>query len=209
MIEQGPVLDINGSSLFIKLNSIVKPIEVERLFPFKQPLEIELGAGDGSFIVQYAKMFPGKNFIAVERLLGRARKIEKKAKRAGLENLRIIRIEAGYFVKYLLPQRCVSRMHIYFPDPWPKARHKENRLIQPPFVEALSKVLEINAEVFLRTDSAQYYEQMLEVFGGFSDFVKIETPEELKVIKTDFEEEFHRQGIQTLYTAYRYQPASQ
>ncbi|MGC8829148.1 MAG: tRNA (guanosine(46)-N7)-methyltransferase TrmB [Verrucomicrobiia bacterium] len=196
-------------TLFIKLNSIVKRLDIDQLFPFKKPLEVELGAGDGSFIVQYAKLNPEHNFIAVERLLGRARKVEKKALRAGLENLRVIRIEAGYFVQYLLPEKSVLKMHIYFPDPWPKPKHAKNRLIQPPFLEALKNVMTPGGKIYLRTDSKTYYEQMLEVFGSSKNFIKIETPENLKTIKTDFEQDFLAQGIQTLYAAYEYIPESE
>lgn len=208
MLDHEFPINSDTPTLFIKLTSIVKRLNIDRLFPFKRPLEVELGAGDGSFIVQYAKLNPQHNIIAVERLLGRAKKVEKKALRAGLDNLRVIRIEAGYFVQYLLPEHCVIRMHIYFPDPWPKAKHAKNRLIQPPFLEALSNVMEIGGEIYLRTDSAAYYEQMLEVFGQSKNFEKIETPESLKMIKTDFEQEFSAQGIQTLYAAYKFLPES-
>lgn len=203
-MERNLINESDAPTFFIKLTNIVQRLDIDKIFPFKKPLEVELGAGDGTFIVQYAKLNPQHNFIAVERLLGRARKVEKKALRAGLENIRIIRIEAGYFVQYLLPERSVFKMHIYFPDPWPKPKHAKNRLIQPPFLEALSKIMAPEGEIYLRTDSQAYYEQMIEVFGNSPDFKKIETPESLKMIKTDFEQEFLAQGINTLYAAYRY-----
>lgn len=206
MLDREILSKAENPTLFIKLTSIVDVLDIQSFFPKKQPLEVELGAGDGSFIAQYARMNPHHNFLAVERLLGRARKVEKKGLRLGLENLRVIRIEAGYFTQYLLPDRCVSKMHIYFPDPWPKPRHAKNRLIQPPFIITLKKILEPGGEVFLRTDSAAYHEQMIQVFSQFKEFDPIETPEELKEIKTDFEQEFHAQGIQTLYLAYKFNP---
>lgn len=206
MTEPDLLLKAENPTLFIKLTSIVDVLDVHSYFPKKQPLEIELGAGDGSFIAQYARAHPEHNFIAVERLLGRARKVEKKGLRYGLDNLRVIRIEAGYFARYLLPEHCVHKMHIYFPDPWPKPRHAKNRLIQPPFIETLKKILQPGAEVFLRTDSPAYYEQMRQVFSQFKEFTLIETPDDLKAIKTDFEQDFLAQGIQTLYLAYKYNP---
>jgi len=206
MTVDKPLSDNETASLFIKLTSIVNRINISNQFAYIKPVEIELGAGDGSFIAQYAKLHPEHNFIAVERLLGRARKVEKKAIRAGLENLRIIRIEAGYLIKYLLPERSIIKMHIYFPDPWPKARHSKNRLIQPNFLKDLLKIMETGGEIYLRTDSTAYFEQMIDVFGQFKEFQKIETPDELKQIKTDFEQEFISKGLQTFYTAYKYMP---
>ncbi len=206
MTVDKPLSDNEKTSLFIKLTSIVNRINIANQFAYIKPVEIELGAGDGSFIVQYAKLHPEHNFIAVERLLGRARKVEKKAVRAGLENLRIIRIEAGYFIKYLLPEQSIFKMHIYFPDPWPKARHSKNRLIQPNFLKDLLKVMEINGEIYLRTDSKAYFEQMIEVFEQFKEFQKIETSDELKKINTDFEQQFISKGFPIFYTAYKYMP---
>ncbi len=104
-----------------------------RAFGNDHPVELDLGAGDGGFALAYAKQHPEINLLAVERLLGRVRKIEKRAARAGLANLRVLRLEFGYTVRYLLPPESVSIAHILFPDPWPKRRHWPRRLIQAPF----------------------------------------------------------------------------
>jgi tRNA (guanine-N7-)-methyltransferase len=157
--------------------SYLERIDVAGLFPVVQPLEIELGAGDGSFILAWATLNSDKNFIAVERLLGRLRKIEKRGSRGGLQNLRGLRIEISYFVGWLVPPRSVSAFHIYFPDPWPKKKHRRHRLIQAPFVEAMSRALAPGGVVYLRTDDMDYFQQMLEVFAANPVFEQIETPE--------------------------------
>ncbi len=193
-----------GGSLVYRPASIVERIPLEQLFPSSQPLEVELGSGDGSFLIQYAKAHPEHNFIGVERLLGRLRKIDRKGMRAGLANLRAVRLEAAYFLEYLLPFNSVQRLHIYFPDPWPKRRHHKNRLINTTFPGIVHRILAPGGEVFLRTDEPSYYAQMLEVFAAAeASFEKIETPEELSAVITDFEREFHARGIPTLRTAYR------
>src|SRR4051794_9840264 len=116
-------------SLFCRPASYIERLEIARIFANPQPLEVELGAGDGSFLVEWAKQNPQHNFLGIERLLGRIRKIERKAVRAGLHNLRVMRIEASYFMEYLLPEKSVSSLHVYFPDPWPKRKHWKNRLV--------------------------------------------------------------------------------
>src|SRR5208283_1642149 len=75
---------IQSASLLVELDSIVERLSLARLFPQPQPLEVELGCGDASFLVEYARQKPGRNFIGVERLLGRIQKLDRKGRRAGL-----------------------------------------------------------------------------------------------------------------------------
>src|SRR3954462_14925100 len=101
-------------NLNIELHSILEPVNIAEYFPKAQPLEVELGCGDTSFLVNYAKLHPEHNFIGVERLGGRIRKLDRKGRRAGLTNLRGVRIESGYFLEYLLPPKSAAALHIYF-----------------------------------------------------------------------------------------------
>lgn len=190
-------------SLFYSPDSYIERMSCADMFSTDQPLEVEIGTGDGSFLIQYACAHPELNLIGVERLLGRIRKIDKRGRRDGLTNLRLMRIEANYFVQYMLPKSSVDAFHIYFPDPWPKAKHEKNRLIQPPFLALMADVLKPGGIVYLRTDNVPYFNQMLEVFGESSAFEALETPAELKSVVTDFEAGFNAQGITTNYAAYR------
>lgn len=115
---------VPAPSLVVDLSSIVVRLDLARLFPKKQLLEVELGSGDASFIAEYAKLHPERNFIGVERLLGRMRKLDRKGHRAGLQNLRGVRIECAYFLEFLLPSHSASVLHVYFPDPWPNGTAK-------------------------------------------------------------------------------------
>lgn len=190
-------------TLIHKIDSIIEPLNIAALFPKQQPLEVELGAGDGSFLAKYATLHPEHNFIGVERLLGRLRKIEKKGLRAGLTNLRLVRIEASYFLEFLLPQKSVAALHVYFPDPWPKRKHRKNRLVNERFTDLAGKILTTNGIIFLRTDDADYFAQMTRVFDANSTFEKIETPTTVNSVVTDFERNFHLRGVPTLAAAYR------
>lgn len=193
----------NQKNLIVQLRSVVEPLDLAEIFPRPQPLEVELGCGDASFLVEYARSNPGKNFIGVERLLGRISKLDKKGRRAGLANLRGVRIESSYFLQWLLPPRSVSALHIYFPDPWPKKRHRKNRLINEHFSAPARAALAPGGKIYLRTDDADYFSQMTEVFGADGNFEKIETPIELAELLTDFEREFHACGVKTLRAAYQ------
>jgi tRNA (guanine-N7-)-methyltransferase len=192
-----------GTKFIYPLPSILERIEPSKLFAREQPLEVELGSGDGTFLVEYARRHPERNFVGVERLLGRIKKLESKGKRATVSNLRGVRIESSYFIEFLLPARSVSALHIYFPDPWPKRKHRRHRLINRRFPELAQKVLSANGIVYLRTDDRDYFAQMLEVFGASEEFCAVETPVELAELLTDFEREFQARGISTLRAAYQ------
>ena len=191
-------------NLVVQLASIIEPLNLAALFPQSQALEIELGCGDASFLVEYARRHPGRNFIGVERLLGRIRKLDRKGRRAGLANLRGVRIESSYFLAYLLPPHSVSALHVYFPDPWPKKRHHKKRLVNEQFPKIAGAALAPGGVVYLRTDDEDYFAQMTGVFEAGTDFRKIETPSGLVELPTDFEKEFHGRGINTLRAAYRF-----
>lgn len=173
------------------------------VFPVARPVELEIGSGDGSFLARYAAMHPETNFLGIERLLGRLRKLDKKARKLGLDNLKIIRLEAAYFTEYLLPPASLQAIHIYFPDPWPKAKHERHRLIQPAFLESARKALAPGGTLYLRTDDPPYFEQMLEVCGAASGFQGVEPPEALSAVVTDFEEQWTAEGKTTNRAAYR------
>ena len=191
-------------SLLVELRSILEPMALAELFPKPQPLEVELGCGDASFLVEYARRNPDANFIGVERLLGRIQKLDKKGRRIGLKNVRGVRIESAYFLQYLLPPHAATALHIYFPDPWPKKKHRRHRLINEGFPALARGALAPGGVVFLRTDDADYFQQMNEVFDAAAQFFqKTETSSSLAEITTDFERDFNAQGIPTLRAAYK------
>jgi len=189
-------------NLIVQLSSIVDPLDLADIFPKPQPLEVELGCGDASFLVEYARRNPEKNFIGVERLLGRISKLDRKGRRAGLTNLRGVRIESSYFLQFLLPAKSISALHIYFPDPWPKKRHHKNRLINENFPALARATLAPAGIIYLRTDDEDYFGQMTEVFSACKEFKETETPVELAELSTDFERDFNARGVQTLHAAY-------
>jgi tRNA (guanine-N7-)-methyltransferase len=191
------------ANLIYPLTSVVERIDLAKLFTKDQPLEVELGSGDSSFLVESARQCPEHNFIGVERLLGRIRKLDRKGRRAGLQNLRGVRIESAYFLEYLLPPHSAMALHIYFPDPWPKRKHARHRLINERFPALAGQALQRGGTVYLRTDDQTYFDQMLGVFGASPMFQPVETPENLGALFTDFERDFQARGIKTLRAAYR------
>ena len=190
------------ASLIFRPASYFEPIRWSEVFTRENPVEVELGSGDGSFLIRQTAAHPNRNFIGVERFLGRIRKIDRKGRRAHLRNLRLFRIEAAYFVEYLIPPGSVTTMHIYFPDPWPKRRHHRHRLLNDRFPEIAARAMEPGGNLFVRTDNIPYFNQCLAVFAASNQWRQIPTPEPLAANVTDFERDFHARHIPTLHTAY-------
>ncbi len=184
-------------------SDILSRLDFGVLFPGLDGVEVELGSGDGSFLAEYAALNPGRGFLGVERLLGRLRKLERKAQRRALSNLRVLRLEAGYVLHWKLAPGRVSALHVYFPDPWPKRRHWKRRLVNEVFVEEAARILRPGGRVFLRTDNEPYFEQMRDVFGRSAQFVEVDFPTDLAAVVTDFEREFNARGIPTRRVAYQ------
>ena len=134
----------------------------EDIFGNDHPLEIDLGCGDGSFLIEMAQHYPERNFLGVERLLGRVRGVCKRIQELGLTNVMVLRLESQYTLEYLLAPASVSRLHLLCPDPWPKARHHKRRLVQQEFLHILQKTLSPGGEFLFKTDHPEYYEWVLE-----------------------------------------------
>ena len=190
-------------ALLHDFQSITEPLSLEELFPLPQPFELEIGCGDGGFLFERAQAHPERNFLGIERLLGRVRKLSKKGLREGLTNLRLLRIEARYVLEYLLPEHAFEALHIYFPDPWPKDRHRRHRLINETFPPLARRILRQKGVIYLRTDDPVYFGQMQETFQDLKDFAVETTPGEIASITTEFERQWLDQGRHIHRAAYR------
>jgi tRNA (guanine-N7-)-methyltransferase len=131
-------------------------IEPHELFGRDAPLELEIGAGRGDFIVERAAATPERNFIAVELAATVAHLMAVRAGRRGLTNLRVIRMDARPLVHLMLATGSVSACHIYFPDPWPKDRQAKHRLFTPDFARGLVRVLAPDTPLYVATDVEDY-----------------------------------------------------
>lgn len=160
-----------------------------------RPLEVDLGCGDGSFLLEMAKHHPERDFLGVERLLGRVRKVCNKLTRRGLANARVLRLESRYTVEWLLPESAVSRLHLLCPDPWPKVRHHRRRIIQPEFLEAVHRALVPGGEFLFMTDHDDYFEWTAEMVGRFPGFEILPWDEDSFFYpKTDFQVQWENEG---------------
>ncbi len=148
-------------------------IEPRELFKRAAPLEIEIGAGRGDFILARAAAMPERNFLAVELAGTIAQLMAVRAGRSGLENLQVVRMDARTLVNLMLPVASVDAFHIYFPDPWPKERHIKHRLFTPWLVASLKRKLRADAPLFVATDVAEYAQDIFAMLDECG-FVRME-----------------------------------
>jgi tRNA (guanine-N7-)-methyltransferase len=124
-------------------------------------------------------------------MLRRIRKIDTRARRLKLDNIRLLRMEGYYAVSYLIPAAAIDAYYVFFPDPWPKHRHHANRLFNEKFIDALHRTLKPGGKVHVATDHLPYFEIIREALGKDSRFAAIEpfVPDESE--RTDFELWYH------------------
>jgi tRNA (guanine-N7-)-methyltransferase len=153
--------EVPDEALEIILADMLSPLAWSEVFWNDRPVEVDLGSGPGKFLVEAAHRFPDRNFLGVERLLGRVRKTRRRAFQLGITNLRLLRMEMEYTVEYLLLKESIFRFHLSFPDPWPKRRHRVRRVVGRDFFGALWRALVADGEIRIKTDHEGYFQQIV------------------------------------------------
>ena len=159
---------------------------------------LRLGWERGTFLTEQAKARPEVNFFGIEWARWFWRYASDRLRRNGCVNARTVRAEASYFLVEFVPAQSISVLHIYFPDPWPKARHNKRRLIQPKFMPMVSRVLVPDGRVQIVTDHADYFEQIEATVKGSGlnviDYNRPGSAGEGEFVGTNFERKYQRQG---------------
>jgi tRNA (guanine-N7-)-methyltransferase len=171
------------------------PLDLLAIFGRVAPLHVDLGCGDGSFLCELASCRPDKDFLGIDRLVGRVAKACRKA--AALENVRILNVESSYAVGYLLPEKSVETFYLLFPDPWPKRRHQRRRIVTKGFLESIHRALEDGGSLRIATDQLDYFEQIKRVGENHSGFAIVDvnaSPTRTDLPQTKFERRFNALG---------------
>ena len=177
-------------------------IDFDEIFGRKADVHIEIGSGKGTFLVNQARAFEDVNFFGIEWANKYYRLAVDRIGRWGITNVRITRTDAAHFLAEHVADGSVSWFHIYFPDPWPKARHHKRRLICTENMQQFLRCLEDGGVMNVATDHVEYFEQMVEVFQKEVDNGKIELIEftraadarDGEMVGTNFERKYLVEG---------------
>ncbi len=182
----------------LDVDKLVRPINWTELFGNSNPVELEIGFGKGTFLVEQAKLRPEINFFGLEYARFYWRYASDRLRRNGCLNVRTVRAEAGYFLGEFVPDASLSVLHIYFPDPWPKKRHHKRRLIQEKFVPVIHRILAPAGRIQIVTDHAGYFEQIEPVIRNSGlkvvDYNRPGSAADGEYVGTNFERKYRHEG---------------
>ena len=154
----------------------LEPIAFNRYFAHpERPFEIDLGCGKGRFLLARARKFPETNFLGIDRLLNRIRRIDRKIVRQQLLNTRVLRIDGYYAVTYLVPPESVDTYYVFYPDPWPKGKHHHNRIFNELFMNAVARTLKPGGTIHAATDHLPYFQEIYKLLQTDDRFEESET----------------------------------
>jgi tRNA (guanine-N7-)-methyltransferase len=142
------------------------------VFGRKNAVNIEIGSGRGTFLLNQAKVFPQIDFLGIEWASKYYKYAVDRMGRQKIGNVRIIRTEAAFFIADSIGGKTVECFHIYFPDPWPKRPHHKRRFICAENVAQMIRCLKKNGLINIATDHAEYFQWMQDVFESFTDKLK-------------------------------------
>jgi tRNA (guanine-N7-)-methyltransferase len=149
------------------------PLDRTTVFGFDGPLDVEIGFGNGDFLVDLALESPDRQFVGVERSLRSLTRLFARLDRHDVKNVRVIQADASFILDRLFGPEDISRLFVNFPDPWPKERHHGRRLIQPDFIKLISRRLRPGGELMIGTDHADYAEWITNVLESQTDLVSM------------------------------------
>jgi tRNA (guanine-N7-)-methyltransferase len=141
-------------------------LDFATLFGNDNPVVLEIGCGMGETTAAIAKACPHVNFLGIEVYNAGVATLLTRIETMGLSNVRIVQHDAIEVLRDMVAVNSLAGVHIYCPDPWPKARHLKRRLIQAPFIANLLQYLQVGAYIHCATDVQDYAVQMLSVLSS-------------------------------------------
>jgi tRNA (guanine-N7-)-methyltransferase len=141
-------------------------LDLEAIFGRSAPKILEIGFGMGETTAAIARNHPQYDYLAIDVHTPGVGSLLKQIDEFGLMNVRIIQHDAVEVLQRMLPSDCLDGVHIFFPDPWPKARHHKRRLIQPGFIALLCLHLKRGGYIHAATDWEEYAAEILKVLSN-------------------------------------------
>lgn len=145
-------------------------VDLHALFGRSAPVTLEIGFGNGDTLLAMAQASPETDFIGIEVHRPGVGRLLQALEDRHINNVRVMCDDAVEILQRCLPDHCLQRVLLFFPDPWHKKRHHKRRIVQPEFVELLAKKLQHGGILHMATDWENYAQHMLEVVGASAAF---------------------------------------
>lgn len=165
--KRDPNVDFSG--YISEVDDLPAPFDPQSLFPTPQDLEIEVGSGKGLFVQNQSGRVGDHNFLGNEISHKYCRFAAYRLAQNERSNAHMLRGDGLKLFRELLPDECAVAVHVYFPDPWWKARHRRRRVMQPEFIADVQRVLTPGGIFHFWTDVAEYFEETLDLMAQHSD----------------------------------------
>ena len=178
-------------------------IDFKQWFPADRrglPFELEIGSGKGTFLVQQATQIPDVNYLGIEWARQFWRYAADRVRRRNLPGVRLLNHDAAVFVSWQCPDAVFRQVHVYFPDPWPKARHHKRRTLTADLFRQLHRVLQEGGLIRIVTDHDDYFQwigQHAALVRDLFEPIPFERPVAAgdgEVVGTNFERKYKREG---------------
>ncbi len=140
-------------------------------FHHHRPVILEIGFGNGESLITMAENHPGLNYIGIEVHRPGVGHLLNRIDELNLSNIKIINHDAVDVLQHCIPDESLTGVNIFFPDPWPKKRHNKRRIIQPKFVELLTRKIKSSGRLHLATDWQPYALHMMTVMNELPQFI--------------------------------------
>ncbi len=170
--RQTDALDRLWTTYGLDIDGLDGPFDATTLFARRAPLVLEIGSGMGDATATMAAADRDRDYLAVEVHTPGIANLLDLVERQGLGNVRVARGDALDLVR-AMPEASLDAVHVFFPDPWPKARHHKRRIIQPAHVALLRSRLVPGGTLHCATDWAEYAESMRQTLTGDPDLVDV------------------------------------
>ncbi|MBN1908935.1 MAG: tRNA (guanosine(46)-N7)-methyltransferase TrmB [Pirellulales bacterium] len=158
-----PTLDLSG---YLKtFDELPRPWDASSLFGREAPLEVEVGSGKGLFLRVAAAARPDVDFLGIEIGAKYAQFTAAALAKRSLRNAIIVEGDGLRLFDELLPDDSLAAVHVYFPDPWWKKRHKKRRVLRESFVRDVQRTLAPGGTLHFWTDVQEYFETTLELLA--------------------------------------------
>ncbi|MEO1615140.1 MAG: tRNA (guanosine(46)-N7)-methyltransferase TrmB [Planctomycetota bacterium] len=185
--------------------AIPTPVTSESLFQSDHPLEIEIGSGKGLFLTTEAQRNPDHVFLGVEIIHKYAKHSAARLVKAGISNAKMVAGNAEQLLEHHVPAGSLEALHVYFPDPWWKKRHRKRRVVNERSIVSYFKALRPGGRFHFWTDVLDYFEITIEMIAESMPGFGIPIPEEEMVSRhdLDFRTHFERRSRKNQIPVYR------